>query len=445
MISRIKRLFTKTQVDTDITPTSAASSVDPIASINSSDIDDGNKEDVTDNEATENNVTSVRKECAEEGRLKEKTPEWVIPRFHVGSTKHTTKMKMRKAYPDTYRYTCIDKGWVCHYSSHAPTFAYAHAWLSVINKQYKPPKSWCLLHDLGQGQLYFIWVKSGAVQLARQCTQNGVDAIILHRAQRVYITNSALASLAGDAKTQLVDVLSAVNLKGFALKSTKHLHPCFALLLVALIAAGAYIFMPQKQVVIAPQVNPYSAYNKHLEEAVNASAAIENAVNLAAYGALTPDGWVFTNVSLQNKDVTLNIERQSHGLYAVINAWFDTHQALKPWHRLAPNAATVNIAMEQELRAWQGRTLAVNIVVMNIKDNALLQDWTLSNDNRALQGNVISHSLTLAKTDATLAELRSLAHLLAPLPVALTMLNLQSDIRVGVVNATLTIEFIGVI
>lgn len=370
--------------------------------------------------------------------------ELAIPRFHQGPLKHTSKTKMQKAYPSAYRYTRIENGWVCQYSSDTPTFAYAQAWKSVIEKTYSPPRSWCLLQDLGRGQYYFVWVKAGIVQIAKQCSQNSIDSIVLHRAQRVYITHETLRPLAPSMDAQIVAPLSADNLKSVALKSTKRLDYHVLLLLIMLMVGGAWLFMPVKQVNKTISVDPYLAYNTQLQQAFSASNAIESAVNLTAYGALAPDGWQFKSVSLQDHAISANFERHPQGLRTVMNEWLDTHPMLKPLTRIALNSAVIDVPLQQGLLHWHGRTLSINALTNNIKDSVVMQGWILDSDSVVSQRGMILQTLTLTKAGATLSELRSLSRLLAPLPVSIKTLNLQFNAKKSVVNTVLSIEFIGV-
>jgi len=374
-----------------------------------------------------------------------------MPSFIQGSAKFTSKSKIRKNNNDSYSLTFVERGWVCHYTSAAPSFAYGHAWLKAINKRYtSTPTSWCLLHELEPGQLYFIWVKDGVVEEAQKCTANAINGMAIQRVETVYLIGtdiSALAALAGATKTQEITALTSEELKGFALKQTKAVDVrVLALLVIITIFLSAFVLLNQdteavKQVSV---IDPLQAYSAEVNQSLSASVAIDNAVNLTAYGALAPNGWQFKGVFLQSDALILNIDRKANGLRHIITEWINTHPALEKLSVISTDAVVINTPLSRGLSNWERRTIPIDALTNNIIDAAVMQGWHIDSNAITTQGNMTLSALRLTKPDATLSELRSFANLLKPLPARITELNLQRESSVAIVNASLTIQLIGV-
>ncbi|SGZ00294.1 hypothetical protein [Moritella viscosa] len=378
-------------------------------------------------------------------------PLGVMPSFIQGSTKHTSKSKLRKNNNGPYNLTFVARGWVCHYTSAAPSFAYGHAWLKAISNRYTSIKSWCLLQEIDEpGQLYFIWVKDGVVEEAKKCTANAINSMAIQRVDIVYLIATditGLTALVGDAKTQKIKALTTDELKGFALKKTQKIDVRLLILLVIVIASlGTFVLFKQDKQVVkqVAAIDPLQAYSAEVDQSLSASVAINNAVTLAAYGALAPNGWTFKNVRLQGDRLLLNIAREANGSRQIITAWINSHPVLETLSAISTKAAVINMPLPRGLSYWERRTLSIGALTNNIIDAAVMQGWHIDSDAVTTQRNVELSTLRLTKANATLSELRSFAYLLTPLPARITELSLQRESSFAVVNASLTIEFIGV-
>jgi hypothetical protein len=378
-------------------------------------------------------------------------PVGAMPSFIQGSTKHTSKSKLRKNNNDLYNLTFVERGWVCHYTSAEPSFAYGHAWLKAIsNRRSASPKSWCLLQELERDQFYFIWVKDGVVEEANKCTANGIDNMAMQRVEIVYLVATditGLSELVGDVKTLKIKPLTTDELKGFALKKTKKIDVRLLILpVIVIIGLGTFMLFGQDEEVVKQVsiIDPLQAYSAEVNQSLSANIAIDNAVNLAAYGALVPNGWKFKGVFLQSDALILSIDREANGLRHIITEWINAHPTLEKLSAISTNAVVINTLLSRGLNNWERRTIPIDALTNNIIDAAVMQGWHIDSSAVTTQGNVTLSALRLTKPDATLSELRSFANLLKPLPARITELNLQRESSAAIVNASLTIQLIGV-
>lgn len=375
----------------------------------------------------------------------------VIPEYLQGSLKHTSKSKIKAANPSKYSLTFSRGEWVCHYTSESDSYAYGHAWFAAINKSYSPPDSWCLIKELQQGQLYFVWVKNDVVEVAKKCTPNSIDALAMQRADKIYfcgLDSEFITSIVNGADLQVIPDICDDDLKGYALKSSKKVNwriiaAVVFTLFIILSFSYSQLASPENRVIQRTVVDPYADYKKVIEESLSASVTIDNAVNLAAYAALVPDGWSFSGVILQGSTVNLNIDRLPHGLRLTMVKWLESHKPIKSLGLINNDTAVINVPIQRGLNGWESKIQPVDDLSNKIKDLAVVQGWVVKSHTQTEKGNFKIQELALLNDNLTLYELRSISRLLASYPVSIKNLNLKSKAALGVVSAYLIIEFAG--
>lgn len=370
----------------------------------------------------------------------------IIPTYHQGSVKTTSRKEMAKRFSKPYHYTVNRKGWICHYVSDSPAFAVAEAWLHAVTSTQSPPSSWCLIEPIHDNHVFFLWVLDGVVQEAKTCTTSSIEPVIVQRCLQVYITDERLINhlpaATKDVKT--LEPLTEDALKPFALKTGKPIDLHWLVLGgVVLMGLLASIMVQRSTSKNPPPVDPYIAYRLALNTATDASPAINAGVALGAYAVLLPDGWTLISIDLHGKAMVLSASRQASGERPVINAWVKQHASITAYSSVTLDTLRISLPLTASLNGWNNDIVSIEPTTTNIMDTFVSLGWTVSPPILG-QGRISKDATFIVKKQGLyLHELQSIAKAIKDLPLSLIALQMKPTSENGLFHLSLTLRFIG--
>lgn len=369
-----------------------------------------------------------------------------IPVYHQGSVKSTSLKEMKQRFAAPYHYTVTRKGWVCHYVSEQPSFAVAEAWLKKLTATQKLPSSWCLIDKIGDHGIFFMWVLNGVVKDAKSCIGTAIEPVIIQRAEKVFVLNDDLIKLLPSTvkAVEKIESLTEDDLKPFALKSGKGVHPRWILVGVAgLMTLFLIVMMQQPVSKEPPPIDRYIEYRQVVNNALDASAVINASAALGAYGLLLPEGWELLSIDLQERNLLLSASRNFSGKRTIIKKWLQYHSEIKPYSSVMLNTLSVSVPITESLSRWENKSVTIEPVLTNVVDSFISLGWKITSSPDLNMGEVTGDAMFEVKKDVYLHELQSIAKAIKKIPLSLSALQIKPLSAKGQFQVSLTLRLIG--